>query len=323
MNKAEKVKVCQKHRPLLLMMHCWGHGIALQKQLRTLAVALGLYVSPAMFDRGVRNLKAASVLKRQTFLDGNSDVLLFRKFAYEYLLHRADSQHVAAIKKRQTQERVLRSMCRLQLIINLVERQHLTTPTSALQMLSKLNSTFHLRRSELLPYFTDRKELFSTTPQSISNYTYQRTLLERDAQVLHNLAHPTVAVPLPQRNRYDTLSLALLHSKGVHIQSITRSTVTFCMFALTSIPEYRVMERVVLACQFARLLLPGHAVAVSLYAVSKATQQTMITQLTRKSKDVPFWHRRMISAGFTPDDVALSVRSLGFDSQYFHGIAVI
>ena len=91
----EKQALCNRHRALLEILLKYGtSGVMPLPQLRALCLAWGLYPSAQAVNRAVRELRAAEILNRQTWVDNNSDLLLARKFVWRYFAGK-DSQKTA------------------------------------------------------------------------------------------------------------------------------------------------------------------------------------------------------------------------------------
>ena len=95
----EKQALCNRHRALLQILLKFGtSGVMLLPQLRALCLAWDLYPSAQAVNRAVRELRAAEILNRQTWVDNNSDLLLARKFVWRYFAGK-DSQEVATPRR--------------------------------------------------------------------------------------------------------------------------------------------------------------------------------------------------------------------------------
>ena len=71
----EKQVLCDCHRALLQILLKFGtSGVMLLPQLRALCLAWDLYPSAQAVNRAVRELRAAEILNRQTWVDNNSEI---------------------------------------------------------------------------------------------------------------------------------------------------------------------------------------------------------------------------------------------------------
>ena len=72
----EKQALCNRHWALLeILLKFSTSGVMPLPQLRALCLAWGLYPSAQAINRAVRELQAAEILNRQTWVDNNSDLL--------------------------------------------------------------------------------------------------------------------------------------------------------------------------------------------------------------------------------------------------------
>lgn len=127
----EKQALCNRHRALLEILLKYGtSGVMPLPQLRALCLVWGLYPSAQAINRAVRELRAADILNRQTWVDNNSDLLLARKFVWRYFAGK-DSQETATPRRPATMAPYILQARKIDWLLSMVEREHLATMEAA------------------------------------------------------------------------------------------------------------------------------------------------------------------------------------------------
>ena len=149
----EKQALCNRHRALLEILLKYGtSGVMPLPQLRALCLAWGLYPSTQAVNRAVRELRAAEILNRQTWVDNNSDLLLARKFVWRYFAGK-DSQETATPRRPATMAPYILQARKIDWLLSMVEREHLATLEAAETYLRRHGCTMFLRLSDLPGYY--------------------------------------------------------------------------------------------------------------------------------------------------------------------------
>lgn len=266
----EQLRLFEKHHILLWMIWLWGHGLALQKQVRELCVRLGVYASAQMADQAVRELKSAQMLKRQTFVDHKSDMLLLCKGTLALLMEK-ERRDVSALKKATTNETAMRSVVRLELVSRLVDllarSDNPQTFGSICMALHRRNCTYTLRLPDLYPFFRDKSEIFGQ--EEPREYAYQLAQMEAShGKVLHPATPKEPGTSLnPQLL---PPSLDRLHRSGVWLEGIYPKEVRFYIYSGSLSGPARMVDKMVLTHTWARSLLPSRVVTVILYTYDEA-----------------------------------------------------
>lgn len=150
--KDKKDELCAKHHTLLHLVWRFGAGAMLQPQLRALCLRLGVYSSRYATDQAVRDLKAAGLLRRQRWLDNNSDLLLLGKGALAHLRGEA-SRQIAGLPKRNTYLAYLSTVCKVDTLLVWLERFGVDSLDEAEAMLGRLGTSVFCRLPDLADYF--------------------------------------------------------------------------------------------------------------------------------------------------------------------------
>lgn len=325
--KIEKDALCAHHKKLIEILQDWGHGIALQPQLRNLCLMLGLYKSPQMFDRAVRSMKKAGLLKRQTAPDGNSDVLVACKHLIVWHLKKDGAQQVSSVPKRTTNTALYCSMFRLEMIIKLSEqRQEIENrPVSYEDIclhLTRMRQTFTMRIPELIQYFSAQRRIFTGNDNLGDRaYDHQMQLIQRHEQNRQNLAHKDAAKPLPEvpGMEFDALCLELLHRKGIFIRLIQKDKIVLCTFLFHKSAMARVIDRIATAYYWAQSLLPAHSVRFIIYVPSQSLKEQYSGGLTRNGYLKDMLRKKYVCL----DHISVAINNLDFENKYWHGTKVI
>lgn len=318
MEKTEKLKLCEKNRILLMILYSWGHGQALQKQLRSLCVRLRLYASEQMFDRVVRKLKDNQIIKRQTFEDGRSDVLLLCKFALAFLMDQPNTQRVGALKRHTTSAAMMQSVFRFALLEKMIDSMQragksLNFETVFLE-LERCHATYMLRLPGLLPYFSMRMLVFGE--EQPSEYRYQKKLMMQFQQHRYNLAHPKDAKPLELIPGIEPLSLEHLHRAGIMIQTVRLTEIVYCIFSQRCTEQAKMVNKLIMAYRWTQRILPSHTTRVIIYTKSEQVKKRWISCF--RANGYLFERMRMAQIPF--NHIHVSVRNLGITESYCNGM---
>ena len=315
----EKQALCGCHRALLQILLKFGtSGVMLLPQLRALCLAWDLYPSAQAVNRAVRELRAAEILNRQTWVDNNSDLLLARKFVWRYFAGK-DSQEVATPRRPATMAPYILQARKIDWLLSLVEQNHLATMEAAETYLRRHGCTMFLRLSDLPDYYRRHASTFSA--ERPENYREQLARLDADAARISALA---LRQPEEEPLSPSVATLAQAHRRGIYILGFSpgRRTVVLALFAGRRTKAARVMDWLIDAQAWVNSLLPYYSCWLVVYALDDAHRTALRAALTAPApgrKITPYWQERLIQRHL--DGLArLSVKDTDFISRWCGGI---
>lgn len=312
----EKQALCSRHRALLQVLMTYGaSGVMLLPQLRALCLAWGISPSAQAVNRAVRDLRAAGILNRQTWVDNNSDLLLARKFVWRYFAGK-DSQDIATPRRPATMAPHILQARKIDWLLTLTERQRLTSAEAAETWLTRHACTMFLHLPDLPDYYRRYARLFSQ--EHPENYREQLERLDADAARMSALAHslPAEAPPL--------VTLAQAHRRGLYIVGISPSTrtVSLALFAGRRTRAARVMDWVIDVQSWINSLLPYYSCQLVLYALDEAHRTALRAALTAPAPGLsltPYWRERLVGKHLD-GLVRLAVTNTDFVRRWCGGI---
>ena len=290
----DKEALCIRHHNLLYVICRFGDGSILLPQLRALSKRLGLYSSDQALGRAVRTLRDAGILKRMTWVDGRSDLLIGRKFMFRYMTGAGSSQEVAAARRYNSMRQYMAQSCKVDYLIRLLELYpKLKTLADVERALYNLRSTLFLRIPELADYFSD-------SPFNVYDkieYNGQLRELKRLAALRSRLNDPSAEVPPPPPIPVPTLET--LHRRGIYIFSIGRDTVKLIRYDYTnSLTASRIMDWTIDAYSLLHFLLPNQKILFSIQSLDRPGAASLKTQLTAVCHGRPYYKHRLVSQSF-------------------------
>ena len=287
----EKQVLCNRHRALLQVLLKFGSsGVMLLPQLRALCLAWDLYPSAQAVNRAVRELRAAEILTRQTWVDNNSDLLLARKFVWRFFSGR-DSQEVATPRRPATMAPYILQARKIDWLLSLIERKQLATMEAAETCLRRHGCTLFLRLSDLPDYYRNYAPYLSA--ERPEDYREQLARLDADQISALALRQPGESPPPP------LVTLAQAHRRGIYILNISpsRRAVTLALFAGRRTRAARVMDWLIDVQAWVNSLLPYYACTLVVYALDDAHRTALRAALTAPApgrKITPYWRERLI-----------------------------
>ena len=315
----EKQALCNRHRALLEILLKYGtSGVMPLPQLRALCLAWGLYPSAQAVNRAVRELRAADILNRQTWVDNNSDLLLARKFVWRYFAGK-DSQETATPRRPATMAPYILQARKIDWLLSMVEREHLATMEAAETYLRCHGCTMFLHLSDLPDYY--RRYAPALSAENPENYREQLARLDADAARISALA---LRQPEEEPLSPSVATLAQAHRRGLYILGISpsRRTVTLALFAGRRTRAARVMDWLIDAQAWVNSLLPYYSCTLVVYALDDAHRTALRAALTAPApgrKITAYWRERLIQRHL--DGLArIAVRDTNFISRWCGGI---
>ena len=314
----EKQALCDRHRALLKILSEFGTGgVMLLPQLRALCLAWDLYPSAQAVNRAVRELRAAEILNRQTWVDNNSDLLLARKFVWRYFVGK-DSQEVATPRRPATMAPYIQQARKIDWLLSLIKQKHLSTMEAAETYLRRHGCTMFLHLSDLPDYY--RRYAPALSAENPENYREQLASLDADAAQISTLAlRQPEETPSPS-----VATLAQAHRRGLYILGISpsRRMVTLALFAGRRTRAARVMDWLIDAQAWVNSLLPYYSCTLVVYTLDNAHRTALRAALTAPApgrKITAYWRERLIQRHL--DGLArIAVKDTDFIARWCGGI---
>ncbi len=314
----EKQALCNRHQALLQILLKFGtSGVMPLPQLRALCLAWGLYPSAQAINRAVRELRAAEILNRQTWVDNNSDLLLARKFVWRYFAGK-DSQEISTPRRPATMAPYILQARKIDWLLSMVEREHLATMEAAEAYLRRHGCTMFLRLSDLPDYY--RRYARCLSAENPENYREQLARLDADAAQIFALAlRQPEETPSPS-----VATLAQTHRRGLYILGISpsRRTVALALFAGRRTRAARVMDWLIDAQAWVNSLLPYYSCTLVVYTLDNAHRTALRAALTAPApgrRITPYWRERLIQRHLD-GLVRIAVKDTDFISCWCGGI---
>ena len=315
----EKKALCVKHRELLQIVVRFGKGVMLLKQLRTICLRTGLYPNEQAVNRAVRNLRAVGLLTRQTWVDGNSDLVLARKGVYEFL-QGVDSQNVATPPRPSTMAPYILQARKVDWLLRVMENRKIDNMEAVENLFLKQSCTVFLRQNELLDFYQRRQPAFSA---GRSQYDTEVKLLMEDARRQELWAKH---LPQPENCRQagKSITLKTLHQRGIYLSGIShsQSTVVLVLFTERTMGAKRLMDWTIDTCWWVRWMFPGFRVKLKLYVLDAAHEESLTRALNAKTRGRAYWHARL-AAERIDGMLMLSVYSTDFINRWCGGVRAV
>lgn len=322
MNYSDKKEaICQKYHALLQLILDYGNGAMLLPQLRALAVLLGLSPSGQSVGRAVRELKDAGVLKRMTWIDNNSDLIIFCKYAYRFF-YGGDSQSVSAAKRYTTVNRYLLQCYKVDYLIKVIELRHLATPAQVADYLAAVRSTVFLRLPDLTAYFQ------SYPPFAHSNraeFAAQLAKLrERDELRRRLAAHEPPPLSDSPPPVFPVVTVEQLHRRNIFITKLTETTIALALFDYTgTLRAERLMDWAIDAYRWVRSLLPAHQVTFCVYTPDADGKTALLRGLNAKRGGVSYGEGRLSAQHLAPGAFKLGIQSSNVLSRWCGNVQTV
>lgn len=315
----EKQRLCVDHHDLLYLIYRYGFGAMLLSQLRMLAVRLGLYPSESAVGRAVRALKSAGILKRMTWLDGRSELLVGCKYLFRYFSGAVNSQEVAAAKKYNTARQYMAQCCKVDYLLRTLDHyQQLQTLTSMEHYLKSAGSTLFLRTPELPVYFAAYPPYSRYDP---AEHTAQLDELRRLATLRSRVNTPSITVPSPPLS--PILTLDTLHQRGVYVAKITRKSAILIRYNYANtLTARRILDWALDAYDVLHPLLPGLEISFRIQALDEMGQAHLVEQLSAPYHGLTYMESRL-SARHIDSGLSIITQNSNVMDRWLGGVHVL
>lgn len=295
MTKSEmKEALCWKYHKLLSIVLHYGGGVMLLPQLRALCSVL-MDMNGQAVNRAVRTLKASEILTRQTWVDNNSDLILFRKYAYRFFEGKT-SQEVATPRRPHTMAPYLLGARKIDWLLSFIECNGITSAADLESLLSDTRCTMFLRLPDLTGYYQEQEPILSSVRKD--NYWEQVRQLE-----LSNIQRRTMAQGEASSDEHapPIVTLEQLHRRGIYIVNINEETgkVILTTFAGQETKARRLMDWLIGAHFWVTSLLPGYQTGLWVYALEwdhKAALMNALTAIAPGTSETMYYQYRLESA---------------------------
>lgn len=314
MNKTDiKRALCEAYAELLRIILYFG-GYMLLAQLRALCLAFELYPSLQAVNRAVRELRAAEILDRQTWVDNNSDLLLARKYAYRFFDDKT-SQEVATPRRPSTMAPYIAQARKMDWLLTVIQQKKLTSLDAVHRYLTRRGCTVFLRLPELPEYYRQNCAIFAA--EDPGPYIEQTNRLEVLTAQRAAIAR---AEPIPASDGGTPVTLELAHRRGVYIQCIypKDKVIRLALFAGLSARPKRIMDWVIDAHMWVQTLMPYYRSLFVVYALSEAHRASLragLTALAPNRSATPYYRERLIAAHLD-GNIKLAVTNTDFIARW-------
>lgn len=290
----KKQLLCTQHRTLLYLILHFGNGAMLLPQLRALCLTLGLYSNGQAINRAVRELREAAVLNRQTWINGNSDLILCRKYVYCYFSGKS-REEVATPRRPNTMMPYIQQARKVDWLLSTMEKASLTTLEGVEKYLLAHGCTMFLRLPALLDYYKRYASiLVQASPES---YRTQMEHLNVSAEQRSRLARGEPTIPMPA-NPVPVATLETQHRRGLYIMGVypQQKTVYFALFANRETTAQKIMDWVIDTHLWVVSLLPSYNTILYVYALDTNHSEALRAALTAtapKREQTPYYRYRL------------------------------
>lgn len=315
----EKQCLCIDHHDLLHLIHHYGCGAMLLPQLRTLALRLELYPSEAAIGRAVRSLKSAGVLKRMTWLDGRSELLVGCKYMFRYFAGAVSSQEVAAAKKYNTARQYMAQCCKVDYLLRTLDHyQQLRTLEDVEHYLKSAGSTLFLRTPELPEYFAAYPPYSRYDP---AEHAAQLDELRRLAALRSRVNDPSVTAP--PAPLMPVLTLDTLHRRGVYVAKITQKSIILVRYDyVNTLTAPRILDWTLDAYDILHPLLPNLEISFRVQALDELGQAHLVEQLSAPYRGLTYTESRL-SARHIDSGLSVIIQNSNVMDRWLGGVHVL
>ena len=283
-----QLALCNGHRELLNILVRYGKGVMLLSQLRAICLATGLYPSGQAVNRVVRKLREANVLTRQTWVDGNGDLVVARKAVFEFL-NNPNSRAVATPPRPATMAPYLAQARKIDWLLRVMEVHRPDSPDAIEKFLRGRGCTAFLRQSELLDYYRRYKPYLSE-----NKGVYEAEVRYLKGQELRR-EHLARHLPPPENNVPQTVTLEQMHLRGIYIDGFSPSGKMICLifFPNRNTSAGHIMDWAIDACWWIRGIFPGYQVKLTLHALDAAHKESLKRSLEARTRGQAYWRARL------------------------------
>lgn len=312
----EKQTLCDRHQKLIDIILRYGNGAMLLPQLRKLCLTLGLYTNAQAVNRAVRDLRAAGVVERQTWLDGNCDLLHAKKYAWCFYLDRG-REAVATPKRPNTMAPYISQARKIDWLLTTIEREGLGSIQDVDTYLSRRACTIFHRLPDLLPYYHHNASTLAR--EHPERYREQVTRLEVCAAQRAAIARCGAALSeVPQ-----IVTLEQAHRRGVYIANLQPQTkaVALAIFPPRQAKAERIAGWAIDTYQWVVSLLPYYQALLTVYALDANHKQALSAALSAPMGGMTtnYWHYRLES-NHMEGVLHLRVENTGFPARWCGGV---
>lgn len=292
MTKNEQKQIlCERHQNLLYLLLRYGNGAMPLPMLRELCLALGLYPNAQSVNRAVRDLKHGDVLTRQTWVDGNADLILARKYAIRYFTG-ASSQGAATPPRHSTMASYVQQARKVAWLLALIDAQQLRSVDAVDTYLRRHACTMFRRASELLDYYAYYAPVLSR--EAPDAYRAQLTALTyAPAQRGHKTPPQGCTVPA------DTATIERMHRRGIYVIAINtkQRAVAVAIFPPRGTRHDSLTDWIIDAYFWLASLLPYYRMAVSIYALDANHKDALKSALSAhvEGSTTSYWQDGLIA----------------------------
>lgn len=315
----EKDALCLEHYDLLFLIWKFGGGAMLLPQLRAICVLLNVYPSEQAVGRAVRALREAGIIKRMTWLDGRSDLLIACKYMLRYLMGASSSQEVSGAKRYSTPRRYMTQCCRVDYLIRTIEAHpEIATLTDMEAYWRSVGSTMFLRLTELSEYMDNLPDIAAPEPLE---YAAQLAEQRRLDVLRSRLNAPNAEVPpaplLPVK------TIETLHRRSIFVVEINSEAVTLVRYDYTNtLDASRVMDWALDSHEILHALFPNRAIRFCVYALSEQAQADLVGQLGAPYHGLPYQQARL-SARHLDSGLSVIVRDSQVMKRWLNGVHIL
>ena len=300
----EKQTLCTTHHDLLYLIYHYGNGAFLLPQLRTLATALHLYPSEQAVGTAVRELKNAGILKRMTWLDGRSDLVIGCKYLFRYFTGCTTSQEVAAAKKYNSPRQYMVQCCSIDFLIRLVEKHpdKIKSLDDISRYLDLTKATIFLRAPDLQHYFL-KQSIYAQ--YNTIEYNAQLHELERLNALRFRMNDSSISAPPPPL--FPIKTLETLHRRNIYIVKIVSQKIFLVRYDFSNtLSAKKIMDWALDAYFVLHSLLPDREIIFCIQTLSENGQADLIGQLSAPYHGRPYQQARLSAQHI--DNGLLSIR---------------
>lgn len=312
----EKEALCRQHTPLLHILLRYGGGAILQPQLRALCLSSDLYPSEQAVNRAVRDLRAAGILTRQTWVDHNSDLLLARKYVVRYFSG-GDSQSTATPHRPSTMAPYIQQTRKIDWLLSVIGAEKLNSIRAVENYLVRHACTVFLRLPDLLPYYHHNASTLAR--KHPERYREQVTRLEVCAAQRAAIARcGSTLSEVPQ-----VVTLEQAHRRGIYIANLQPQTkaVALAIFPPRRAKAECMADWAIDAYQWLVSLLPYYRALVTVYALDANHKQALSAAFSAPMGGMTtnYWHYRLQGCHME-DLLHLRIENTDFPARWCGGI---
>lgn len=315
----EKHSLCKEHHDLLYLVHHYGNGAMLLPQLRALAVRLGLYPSEQAVGRAVRALRDGGIIKRMTWLDGRSDLLVGCKYLFRYFTGVNSSQEVAAAKKYNSPRQYMAQCCKVDYLVRILDHyQQIATLADVEKYLLRSGATLFLRTPDLLDYFIN----FPAYSQNdLAEYSAQNAELKRLSVLRSRLNAPETAAPPPPL--VPVLTLDALHKRNIFVATVTRKSVILIRYDYSNtLIASRIVDWALDAYSILHPLLPDREISFRVQTLDELGQADLMAKLAAPYHGLPYQQARL-STRHIDSGLSVIVQNSNVMDRWLGGVHVM